>query len=45
MGYRTQGKTADAAFDGALREFARRDRRFGRVTGTAAAPAGYSRAE
>jgi undecaprenyl diphosphate synthase len=34
----------EAAFDAALREFARRDRRFGRVTGTAA-PAGYSRAE
>jgi undecaprenyl diphosphate synthase len=34
----------EAAFDSALREFARRDRRFGRVSGTAV-PAGYSRAE
>jgi undecaprenyl diphosphate synthase len=33
----------EAALDAALREFSRRDRRFGRV-GTAA-PAGYSRAE
>jgi undecaprenyl diphosphate synthase len=36
----------EAAFDAALREFARRDRRFGRVSApAAAAPAGYSRAE
>jgi undecaprenyl diphosphate synthase len=35
----------DAAFDAALREFARRDRRFGRVSATTALPAGYSRAE
>jgi len=34
----------EAAFDAALREFGRRDRRFGRVAG-AAPPAGYSRAE
>jgi undecaprenyl diphosphate synthase len=34
----------EAAFDAALREFGRRDRRFGRVAG-AATPAGYSRAE
>jgi undecaprenyl diphosphate synthase len=34
----------EAAFDAALREFARRDRRFGRVSG-ATVPAGYSRAE
>jgi undecaprenyl diphosphate synthase len=34
----------EAAFDAALREFGRRDRRFGRVTGTAPS-AGYSRAE
>ena len=34
----------EAAFDAALREFARRDRRFGRVSGTTV-PAGFSRAE
>ena len=33
----------EAAFDAALREFARRDRRFGRVA--SAAPSAYSRAE
>jgi undecaprenyl diphosphate synthase len=41
----------EAAFEAALREFARRDRRFGRVTAAAAAapaaaaPAGFSRAD
>jgi undecaprenyl diphosphate synthase len=35
----------EAAFDSALREFARRDRRFGRVSSTASASTGYSRAE
>lgn len=34
----------EAAFDASLREFARRDRRFGRVSGPTP-PAGYSRAE
>ncbi len=35
----------EAVFDSALREFARRERRFGGISSAAAEPAGYSRAE
>jgi undecaprenyl diphosphate synthase len=35
----------EATFDSALREFARRERRFGGLPPAAAAPTGYSRAE